>query len=212
MRKLVQGIIFSLVLGIVPALWNTDVLKYPQLWIMVIIGTLANVWQPAYKPFDRNAPAQDRGTALQILWSICLVQLAAIVEAVYVRYPESFYWNTISSIAFTLMILGLVIRTWAVYTLGAFFTWHVTTQTGQRVIRNGPYKWARHPSYTGAVLTYVFGPVFLHAWFTLIIALVAIPLAFARRIRIEESYLKQNLGSEYEKYCKEVRALIPGIW
>src|SRR5262245_41572676 len=45
--------------------------------------------------------------------------------------------------------LGMLLRLWAVRTLGPLFTTTVTVQPGHRVITGGPYRLVRHPSYLG---------------------------------------------------------------
>ena len=211
-RRFIQGVLFSFIIVFVPVLGNRQTLFTLQLWLMFVTGVLANLFQPSYKPFDRSAPPEDRNTATQILWTCCLTQVLAIMEAVYLGYPRSFQWDVIASISLIFMLLGLILRTWAVWTLGKFFTWHSKVESHQKVIRSGPYRFVRHPSYTGAMLTYLFGPFFLHAWLSTLVAIVALPLAFHRRVRLEEDLLKGNLGDEYQTYCREVKKLIPWIW
>ena len=208
-RKLILGIIVSAIIVIAPCLGNLPALRAPQLWILLATGILASLFQPAYNPFDRTGKTEDRGTAAQILWSIYISQVLAIIESVYIRYPTSFQWNYVVTAALTCMILGLVLRTWAVYTLGKYFTWHIEVQDDQPVIRSGPFRFIRHPSYTGALLTYCAAAVFLQAWYASIISLLVLPIAFMRRIRYEEAHLKVRLGEAYKKYCHEVRGLIP---
>ena len=211
LRKMLVGAAVSLTITVLLALGNARALLAPQLWVLLAVGILANVFQPTYNPFDKSGTAQDRGTALQILWSVYLTQVVTVVEAIYFRYPDSFRWDLATTIGLICMIAGLVLRTWAVFVLGRYFTWHISVQRGQRVIRNGPYRFVRHPSYTGAFLTYVFSPVFLHAWYSTCVAPVVLALAFSRRIRHEESVLKANLGREYEVYCQEVGVLVPRL-
>ena len=122
LKKVITGALMSLVGIMVPALGNMSALAAPHLWVMVATGIVAHVCQPAYKPFDPGTSAEDRGTALQILWSCALVQVAAVVEAVYLRYPTSFDWDWVALVGLVSMILGLALRTWAVWKLGEFFT------------------------------------------------------------------------------------------
>ncbi len=212
LQRFLQGLIVSAVVAIVPAVGNPAVLTKPQLWLLLGLGVLANLFQPSYKPFDRSAPKLDQGTALQNLWSCFLVQLLAVLEAIYLRYPTSFEWDMVVTISFALMMAGLALRTWAVFTLGRYFTWHVAVQERQKVIRQGPYRFVRHPSYLGAILTYFFGTMYLHSWMSMFLAAILLPAAFLRRIKLEEAVLKQSLGQEYAVYCREVRALFPGVW
>jgi protein-S-isoprenylcysteine O-methyltransferase len=187
-------------------------LTAPHPWILIVIGILASLFQPAYNPFRRSPNREDRGTANQIIWSIYLTQLSALTEGTYFRYPESVHWSTITTFALILMVSGLAIRTWAVFTLGSFFTWHISVRSDQTIIATGPYAIVRHPGYLGAFLTYASTPLFLKAWFAFPLSLIVLLFAFLRRIRHEERELRANFGSRYEVYCDSVKRFIPGIW
>lgn len=69
-RRLLQGALVSAAVTIVPALGNVEAFKAPPLWVLCCLGMLANVLQPAYNPLDKGAPPEDRGTAVQVIWSI----------------------------------------------------------------------------------------------------------------------------------------------
>jgi protein-S-isoprenylcysteine O-methyltransferase len=45
--------------------------------------------------------------------------------------------------------LGVALRQWAIFTLGRYSVGRVFIQPEQSVITSGPYRWLRHPSYTG---------------------------------------------------------------
>src|SRR5918911_3403865 len=51
-----------------------------------------------------------------------------------------------------LILLGAALRLWSILTLGRFFTPNVTVSSGQRVVERGPYRFVRHPSYSGLLL------------------------------------------------------------
>jgi protein-S-isoprenylcysteine O-methyltransferase len=138
--------------------------------------------------------------------------VAGVLEAVYWRYPASLLWDWVTTAALVAMVGGLGLRTWAVFTLKSYFTWHISVQPDQRVMREGPYRLVRHPSYTAALLTYLGGPVFLHAWVAAALACIVLLVAFRRRILLEEALLVRELGPEYERYRHDLKALIPGVW
>jgi protein-S-isoprenylcysteine O-methyltransferase Ste14 len=50
------------------------------------------------------------------------------------------------------MWLGLTIRLWAIVALGRAFRTTVEVDAGQAVVSTGPYRWVRHPSYSGLLL------------------------------------------------------------
>src|SRR5262249_45984763 len=102
----------------------------------------------------------------------------------------------------------LIVRTWAVATLGRWFTWNVDVQPGQRVVERGPYRFVRHPGYTGALLTYAAVAVLFHSWVAAALALVALPLAFARRIAYEQALLRRCVPG-YAEYAGRIPALVP---
>lgn len=212
MIKVVFSFILSSLFVIVPTLGNIDILRAAHLWILLALGFLASVLQPGYNPFTIAGKARDKGTGAQIIWSVYVVQLAATMEAAYLRYPKSVAWDSIAVIALIVAAIGLSLRTWAVLTLGNRFTMHIAVEKGHRLIRSGPYAIVRHPSYLGAFLLFMAMTVFLHAWFSALAAAVLLPLAFLRRIHREEAILKEAFGAEYEAYCADVKMILPGIW
>jgi len=196
----------------VAVIGNNAMLSAPHLWILIAIGVLASLFQPQYNPFKRSPTAEDKGTANQIIWSIYFSQLSVLIEAAYFRYPASVSWSTLTTFALIQMVSGLAIRTWAVFTLGRYFTWHISTQEKQTIIKTGPYAFVRHPGYFGAFLTYTGTALFLKAWFSFILSFAILLFAFLRRIYHEEKELKLNLGNQYDSYCNSVKRFIPGIW
>jgi protein-S-isoprenylcysteine O-methyltransferase Ste14 len=111
-----------------------------------------------------------------------------------------------------LMWLGIALRQWAVLALGSYFTVMVQVTSGQKVVDGGPYRWVRHPSYTGLLLTLVGLGLALGNWLS-VIALAALPtVGLAIRIRVEEAALLSALGEPYREYAEHRRRLVPGLW
>jgi len=107
---------------------------------------------------------------------------------------------------------GVVLRTWSIVTLGRFFTYDVTIQPGHRVVTAGPYRWVRHPSYTGGLVGLLGLGVALGSA-AAVLALVVVPLiGVLIRIRHEERTLRSALGAEYDAYAARTPRLLPGIW
>ncbi len=110
-----------------------------------------------------------------------------------------------------LMILGIIIRQWSIAELGRFFSVNVGTQKGQKVVKNGPYKLIRHPSYTGLLLTLIGIGLALQSWGAVIILILVFGCTFGYRIHIEEKLLISELNGEYIQYMKKTKRLIPYI-
>jgi protein-S-isoprenylcysteine O-methyltransferase len=209
LRKALQASgIWAVVLLILADIWP-PALHLPQLWMVVIVSILANILQPAYKPFEGSRTPEDRGTAAQILWTVYLTQTAALVELV-LRRRITLPLDLVTWTALAAMIGGLALRTWAVALLGQWFTWNVAVQAGQQVVSRGPYRFIRHPSYTGALITFVASCALLRSWVVATLAVIALTAAFLRRIRCEEALLAKSLPG-YDAYVARTGRLFPRV-
>ncbi|MEW5821315.1 MAG: isoprenylcysteine carboxylmethyltransferase family protein [Cyanobacteriota bacterium] len=211
-KRFIKAFIVSSIMIILPVLGNLEMLRSPQLLILLIIGIIASIFQPDYRIVVDKSNSRDNNTEIQIIWSVYIILLLTICEATYLRFPESVYWNIFTTVSLIAIILGLVLRSWAIYTLGKFFTMNLSIQNNHRIICTGPYKYLRHPSYLGAFFVYIGIPIFLHSWFSLLVAAVILPMAWFRRIHYEEKMLIEEFGEEYLSYCKSVKRIIPGLW
>ena len=127
-----------------------------------------------------------------------------------VLWPGGRLWPVVAGIA--LVVAGVAVRTWSIASLGRFFQYQIEIQPGHRVVTTGPYRYVRHPSYTGVALCL--------AGFALasgdVLSLVAVAalggIGLAVRIRAEEKQLTEALGAEYEAFAKPRKRLIPGVW
>jgi protein-S-isoprenylcysteine O-methyltransferase Ste14 len=119
-------------------------------------------------------------------------------------------WLTAAGVA--VMWLGLLIRVWAVVTLGPAFRTTVEVDAGQPVVTSGPYRWVRHPAYTGIVLIVAGFGLAADNWVAAVACLLLPTLALLRRMRVEEDELTRVLGDGYEAYRVRTKRLIPGLW
>lgn len=209
LRKALQAVAIWLpVLLVLSAVWP-PALYLPQLWIVASFGLFVNMLQPSYRPFEGSRTPEDRGTAAQILWTVYLTQGAALLELVW-RRREALPLDWVTWGALLTMVGGLTLRTSAVVVLGRWFTWNVSVQTGQELVSRGPYRYLRHPSYTGALLVFVASCVLLRSWVAAVLATAALTVAFRRRIRYEEALLVKTLPG-YPAYVSRTGGLLPRI-
>lgn len=106
---------------------------------------------------------------------------------------------------------GIALRQRAIATLGRFFVGHVVVQPGQEVVTSGPYRWVRHPSYTGQWLEMVGVGLATGNVLSLVTAALVPLVGITRRIAGEERELTENLPG-YPEYIEGKAKLIPGIW
>lgn len=111
-----------------------------------------------------------------------------------------------------LMCAGIAIRQWAVALLGRYFTVDVRVHPGQTVVERGPYRWVRHPSYTGLIVTIVGIGLALGNWAALAVLAVVPAAGLVGRIRVEERALIAGLGEPYRRFAASRPRLFPGVW
>jgi protein-S-isoprenylcysteine O-methyltransferase Ste14 len=96
--------------------------------------------------------------------------------------------------------------------LGRFFTVDVRLQSGQTVVDRGPYRWVRHPSYSGMIITFVGMGLALGNWVSLAMLVVVPTAGLIFRIHVEERTLFDGLGEPYRRFAATRRRLFPGLW
>jgi len=116
------------------------------------------------------------------------------------------------AVALVIVVSGLVLRWWAIVVLGRFFTADLAVQPGQVLVQAGPYKWLRHPSYTGLLLAFLGVGLSMCNWVSLVAVVVPITAAIVYRIHVEEKMLAQQFGEAYVEYRKTTKRLLPGIY
>jgi protein-S-isoprenylcysteine O-methyltransferase Ste14 len=110
------------------------------------------------------------------------------------------------------IVAGSGLRQWAISALGRFFTFDVRITDEQRVVDSGPYRWVRHPSYTGLLLSLVGIGLTLGNWLS-VLALAVLPtVGLVQRVRVEEAALVAGLGEPYERFAATRSRLVPGLW
>ena len=111
-----------------------------------------------------------------------------------------------------LMVAGFALRWYSMSILGRFFTFDVAIQRGHTVIEAGPYRYIRHPSYSGAILTIIGFGLALENWAGLVALLVCVGIGYGYRISVEETALAGALGEEYLAYVRRTRRLVPLVF
>src|SRR5438876_11655206 len=160
---------------------------------------------------SRTGTKQDRST-LRVVWLAITVGVAAGIY-VTTQWPAAALPHH-RSFAFAgggLFVAGLLLRWWAISTLGRFFTVDVTIEKDHELVERGPFRVVRHPSYTGVRLAFVGFALTLRNWAALLIVLVPIFAAFIRRMNVEEDALSRALGPRYSEYMRRTRRLVPFV-
>jgi protein-S-isoprenylcysteine O-methyltransferase Ste14 len=109
-----------------------------------------------------------------------------------------------------LLAAGLGFTVWARLRLGRNWSGTVTLKQDHELIQSGPYRFVRHPIYTGLLTGFVGSALALGQWRG-VVAVALVTIAFMRKISIEERWMLEMFGERYARYRQRVRALIPFV-
>jgi protein-S-isoprenylcysteine O-methyltransferase Ste14 len=108
--------------------------------------------------------------------------------------------------------LGYLLSVWA-SAVNKFYSRLVRIQTerGHHVVSDGPYKYIRHPGYTGIIIFMLTTALALNSLWTLTLS-GALSLLLILRTALEDKTLQEELGG-YKEYTQKVKyRLVPGLW
>jgi len=180
-------------------------------WLGMVYG-LSELGLTVFKRAGGGTSDADRGS-LRLLWGVILasVYLAFWLEHTLPQF--SFGPRPIVEIAgFALFAAGISLRWYAIIVLGRFFTVNVAIAQDHRLIEAGPYRFVRHPSYTGSLLAFLGLGVCCGNWASLAALMIPILAVFLRRVQVEEAALVAVFGDRYRDYIRRTKRLIPAIY
>src|SRR6267142_5070783 len=161
---------------------------------------------------SKTGTKQDRSTLGMIWLVIAVCVTAGVFVAQNFRAAVLPHERIFASVGVVLFVAGLMLRWWAIITLGRFFTVDVTIEIDHELVERGPFRTVRHPSYTGVMLAFVGFALSLCNWTALLVILVPIGAAFIHRMNVEEDALSRALGARYAEYMKRTKRLVPFIY
>ena len=154
-------------------------------------------------PLSRAGHIVPLGIAAWLLWAPALPQ--HFLESRFLPYAPATYWTGAVIVA-----AGLLFAIWARNVLGRNWSGTVTLKQDHELIRSGPYRYVRHPIYTGLLIAFAGSAIARGEWRG-VLALAIAFLALWRKLKLEEQWMIETFGDAYLRYRAEVRALIPFV-
>jgi protein-S-isoprenylcysteine O-methyltransferase Ste14 len=149
--------------------------------------------------------------SLRLLWVVIGLSIWFSIRGPSI-WPEAGLPSWCVPAGAALFIVGVIVRWYSIVHLGRFFTVDVAIAADHQLIDTGPYRYVRHPSYTGALLAFIGFAMALRNWASVLIISLPIAFAFLYRINVEERALIQALGERYLTYIKRTKRLIPFVY
>lgn len=177
-------------------------------WIVFLIYWIISAWKlKATK--RRESPAQRLG------------HLLPLVVAYFLLFNSfaGFGWLAIRLVPFStpagatglaLTVAGVALAIWSRWHLGANWSGTVTLKAGHELIRTGPYRFIRHPIYTGMLLATVGTALALDELRGLLSCGIVLG-AFYFKARREETFLAQEFGPRFTEHARHTGMFLPRL-
>ncbi len=180
--------------------------------ITIAIWVISEMSRMFLRRPDREARTADRRSAL--LLNACIWGGILFANIAAIRFPQfAIGGNQVLLFAagIVLMLAGMAFRWYSIRVLGRYFTAIVAIQPEHQIIEAGPYHWLRHPSYTGALMTFLGFALAIGNWLSLLIVAVSTAIGYGYRITVEERALLTAFGDAYRDYMKRTKRIIPFV-
>lgn len=234
-KKATSIIFFLLLFYVLPLIAKPELIFNWQVIFLAAICSLLFATQPRLSIAEaKQKKASDRNT----IWLIILVsgigQIASLIEWAYfpeysnpsaalvmpfvfeienvTPIPSVFSFLNWTSIGATFLIAGTGFRLYAIHVLGNYFSATVQIKEEHKIILAGPYKFLRHPSYTGAYIAMLGNAIFLHSFIGVLIFGIGMLVVYHLRIKTEEQTLTNQFGIFYKLYASRTYKMFPMVW
>ena len=107
-----------------------------------------------------------------------------------------------------LTMLGLLFSVWARLALGSNWSGTVTIKANHQLIRRGPYRFIRHPIYTG-MLTALLTTAITQRLVSGVVGFAVVYFALYRKALREESFLSQEFGDAFAEHQRHTGMFLP---
>lgn len=159
---------------------------------------------------------EDKGSLFLVLigWIGCFyisMEFRASAAPIWIKalvLPHVFYY-----IGIVLIVLGIVVRGLAVWTLKSAFTHSVQTTSKQSLIQSGLYQYVRNPAYTGSIMSLMGMAIAYRNVLAPVCVFVLCMICYGIRIRVEERAMRKRFQEEFSIYCEKTKfRLIPYLY
>lgn len=211
-KKAISILFFLLLFYVLPLALKPQLILNWQVIFLAIICSVLFTTQPRLSIAEsKEKKKTDRYTVWLIILVSSIGQITSLIDWAY--FPSINKTNNLwELIGAFLLVVGTVFRLYAINILGKYFSSTVQIKKDHKIITAGPYRFLRHPSYTGAYIAMLGSAVFLNSVIGILIFGVGMLFVYRLRIIAEEKTLIQNFKDDYLNYSKHTYKMFPLVW
>lgn len=161
-----------------------------------------------FKKTNKDAETKDKGSSALLEWgSIGMVVITYVlitthsIGEIHVAFLK---WT-----GFLFVVFGVLFRQYSIYVLGQFFNGYIRVRDDHQLIQHGPYKYFRHPSYFGSVLSYLGMGLASSHLISIFLLPIGIAMIYVYRTKVEEKVMEDAFGEVYTQYKKKTWGFLP---
>jgi protein-S-isoprenylcysteine O-methyltransferase Ste14 len=148
-----------------------------------------------------------------------IVPLTIAVALMTIRSPPLAWLTTqilpqsidLALVGAAITAAGLAFTVWARRVLGTNWSGTVTVKHEHELITAGPYRYVRHPIYSGLLLAFA-GSALAWGQTRSLLAFAIAAFALRRKWRLEERFMRDTFGAAYSEYARRTPAVIPRVF
>jgi protein-S-isoprenylcysteine O-methyltransferase len=166
-------------------------------------------WRGIEGTFEDRTPGGPRVALVRAVWLAALV--LTVVDACWTRWTP---WRgpAVRAAGVALFLGGIALRLWSMRTLRGAFSYDLKVTEGHALVRAGPYRIVRHPSYAGLLL-WSAGFALWNPSVPGLVLLVALTVQHvAARVRVEERMLEDHFGEAWREHARATWSVVPLVW
>jgi protein-S-isoprenylcysteine O-methyltransferase Ste14 len=188
---------YSLEIGIIRGCW----LVFVAIWLVAAVSTKRTVYR------------ETRAQRLRY-WVLLVIAYFLLLYGARMPYPLNLrIVPHVAPTAWAAAILcatGLAFALWARVTLGRNWSGIVTLKEGHELVEHGPYRFVRHPIYTG-ILTMFFATALALGHLSGFAGALLTFASFWIKLRDEEKLMLRQFPDRYAAYRRRTKCIIPFV-
>ncbi len=154
----------------------------------------------------------------QTIWFRVLLIIAVLI-IVHVQSAHNSLWKSltfsftnpiVNTIGIVVCALGLGLAVWARMYLGRNWGMPMSLRKNHELVTSGPYRYIRHPIYSGILLAALGSTLASTTWWLLVC--VAYGAYFFYSVNVEENMMTKEFPDHYPAYMAKTKQLIPFVY
>ncbi len=186
-----------LALDIVRGCW----IVFAAIWLLAAISTKRTVYRESHSQRLRY-------------WLLLVIGCLLLIYGRQLPYPLNLrivpHAAPLAWMAAILCNAGLLLAIWARFILGRNWSGVVTLKEGHELVERGPYRFVRHPIYSGMFVMF-FATALVQGHLAGFLGVLLTFASFWIKLGLEENLMVQQFPERYAAYRRRSKRIIPFV-